>query len=87
MSSEIRILIIDDEAAIRSVLKLSLESNGYKISEASDGRSGISRVSEFHPHLVLLDLGLPDMNGLEVLKELIFLSVLAIAVCKKRDWR
>jgi two-component system KDP operon response regulator KdpE len=68
--SEIRILVIDDEQAIRSMLKVSLESVGYKIHEAVDGKSGIALISEFHPHLVLLDLGLPDMDGLMVLKEL-----------------
>lgn len=70
MSNDVRILLIDDEQAIRNVVKMSLEGNGYKISEAVDGKSGMEKVSEFHPHLVLLDLGLPDMNGLEVLKTL-----------------
>ncbi len=70
MNSEIRILLIDDEQAIRKIVRMSLESSGYKINEAIDGRTGIALVSEIHPHLVLLDLGLPDMNGYEVLKEL-----------------
>jgi two-component system KDP operon response regulator KdpE len=70
MSNDIRILIIDDEPTIRNVLKLSLEANGYSICEASSGKSGIIKCSDFHPHLVILDLGLPDLNGLEVLKEL-----------------
>lgn len=70
MREEIRILLIDDEKAIRNVVRMSLESGGYKICEATDGKSGISEATNFHPHLVLLDLGLPDMNGLEVLKEL-----------------
>jgi len=70
MSEEIRILLIDDEKAIRNVVRMSLESSGYKICEAIDGKSGVSQASEFHPHLVLLDLGLPHMNGLDVLKEL-----------------
>jgi two-component system, OmpR family, KDP operon response regulator KdpE len=48
---------------------MHLESSGYKISEAQNGRVGIQKISEFHPHLVILDLGLPDMNGLDVLKE------------------
>lgn len=70
MSEDIRVLLIDDEKTIRNVVRMSLESSGYKVSEAIDGKSGISIASEFHPHLVLLDLGLPDMNGLNVLKEL-----------------
>lgn len=70
MSQNVRILIIDDEPTIRRVLRLSLESKSYVIDEAKDGQSGAAKVASFHPHLVLLDLGLPDQNGLEVLKEL-----------------
>jgi len=70
MNEEIRVLVIDDEPAIRSVLKMSIEFVGYKICEAIDGASGIKQLSQFHPHLVILDLGLPDINGLDVLKEL-----------------
>jgi two-component system KDP operon response regulator KdpE len=70
MNSDIRILIIDDEVAIRNILKVSLESNGYKTASAQTGQAGVKQVQEFHPHLVLLDLGLPDVNGIEVLKSL-----------------
>jgi two-component system KDP operon response regulator KdpE len=67
MTEELRILIIDDEFAIRHTLRASLESSHYKISEAVSGQDGLKKASEFHPHLILLDLGLPDMNGYEVL--------------------
>lgn len=70
MSPDVRVLLIDDEPAIRSVVKMSLEASGYKVSEAQDGQSGMAMIANFHPHLVLLDLGLPDLNGFEVLKEL-----------------
>lgn len=70
MTQDIRILIVDDEPTIRKVLRLSLESNAYKIDEAYDGKTAAAKVAEFHPHLVLLDLGLPDQDGLEVLKGL-----------------
>lgn len=70
MSENIRILIVDDELAIRSVLRTSLESSGYSVVDAVDGKSALAKLNSFHPHLVILDLGLPDMNGIEVLKEL-----------------
>jgi two-component system, OmpR family, KDP operon response regulator KdpE len=67
--SSVRILIIDDEAAIRNMLRLNLKLAEYIIEEAVDGKMGIEKASEFHPNLIILDLGLPDMNGLQVLKE------------------
>ena len=70
MSEQIRILIVDDESAIRNTLKMSLAPENYQLQEALDGKSGIAMVSSYHPHLVILDLGLPDMNGFDVLKEL-----------------
>lgn len=70
MNQDVRILIIDDEESIRATLRLNLESQGYKLAEASSGEKGMKRVSEFHPHLIILDLGLPDMGGMQVLKEL-----------------
>lgn len=70
MNQDVRILLIDDEPAVRNVVKMSLETSGYKVSEASDGQSGMAMIAKFHPHLVLLDLGLPDLNGFDVLKEL-----------------
>ncbi|PWU19690.1 MAG: DNA-binding response regulator [Bdellovibrio sp.] len=68
--NEVRVLIIDDEVLIRQTLRLNLRSAGFTIAEAADGKLGIEKVGEFHPHLVILDLGLPDMNGLDVLKAL-----------------
>jgi two-component system KDP operon response regulator KdpE len=64
------VLIIDDEAQIRKLLTITLQSNGYHVSEASTGKEGVSIVSQHPPDLVLLDLGLPDENGHDVLKHL-----------------
>lgn len=71
MSSENEtILIIDDEVQIRRLLEITLSANGYKISEAATGKEGLAKAAINHPVLIILDLGLPDMDGLEVLKKL-----------------
>jgi two-component system, OmpR family, KDP operon response regulator KdpE len=64
------ILIIDDEVQIRRLLEITLSSNGYKISEAATGKEGLIAAATQHPELVILDLGLPDINGIEILKKL-----------------
>ncbi|WP_430461494.1 response regulator [Thalassolituus sp. LLYu03] len=65
-----RILIIDDEPQIRRFLTISLESQGYVISEADSGLAGLAQIRALAPDLIILDLGLPDMDGQQVLKEL-----------------
>ena len=64
------ILVIDDEAQIRKLLNITLQSFDYKVIEATTAKEGITAVSSHPPDLVLLDLGLPDQNGHEVLKHL-----------------
>ena len=64
------ILIIDDESQIRKLLTITLQSNNYDVREAATGKDGIAVVSKDAPDLVLLDLGLPDESGHEVLKHL-----------------
>ncbi len=65
---EAKILIIDDEPQIRRLLRYILEEKNFKLSEASNGKEGLMQVNNFKPDLILLDLGLPDMDGQEVLK-------------------
>ena len=64
------ILIIDDEPQIRKLLEINLESNGYKVSQANDASMGVKFAANHPPDLILLDIGLPDKNGLEFLKDL-----------------
>lgn len=64
------ILIIEDEPQIRKLLEINLETNGYKVLQAATAKEGLAMASSFLPDLILLDLGLPDKDGHEVLKEL-----------------
>lgn len=64
------ILIIDDELQIRRLLEISLTASGFKAIQASNGKEGLVVAATQHPSLVILDLGLPDNDGQEVLKEL-----------------
>jgi two-component system KDP operon response regulator KdpE len=64
------ILIIDDEVQIRRLLEITLSANGYKISEASTGREGLALAASVKPAVIILDLGLPDVDGLDLLKKL-----------------
>lgn len=64
------ILVIDDEPAIRKLLRIVLESNGYEVREADNGREGMLMAANHPPDLVLLDLGLPDRSGQDVLMDL-----------------
>jgi two-component system, OmpR family, KDP operon response regulator KdpE len=64
------ILVIDDEAQIRKLLQINLEGNGYKVVQAATGQEGLMLSASHPPDLILLDIGLPDKNGHQVLKEL-----------------
>ncbi|MDD2303812.1 MAG: response regulator [Prolixibacteraceae bacterium] len=64
------ILIIDDEVQIRRLLEITLSSSGYKIFSAATGKEGITKAVTHTPVLIILDLGLPDADGLEILKSL-----------------
>lgn len=70
MTEATRILIIDDEKAIRDILKLNLKSENYSVEEAINGLDGLEKVKSYHPHLIILDLGLPDRSGMDILREL-----------------
>ncbi len=70
MSVKNTIVIIDDEVQIRKILSIALESAGYKVIDAENAKDGIVQIATNHPQLVILDLGLPDRDGLSVLKEL-----------------
>jgi len=80
-----KILVIDDEAAIRRLLKVSLKSQGYTVVEAANGREGIEQAAMSHPELILLDLGLPDIDGQKVIKAIREWSRVPIIILTVRD--
>jgi two-component system KDP operon response regulator KdpE len=86
MSSEgARILVIDDEKQIRRMLKAALEGCGYNIAEAAFGHDGLNQAAIFHPDLIILDLGLPDMGGIEVIKRLREWTKIPIIILSVRE--
>ena len=64
------VLIIDDESQMRRLLRASLERNNYNVAEAGTGADGLKQAIHLQPNVILLDLGLPDIEGIEVLKRL-----------------
>jgi two-component system KDP operon response regulator KdpE len=65
-----RVLVVDDEPQMLRALRITLKARGYEVETAEDGRTAIARASENPPELVILDLGLPDMDGVEVIAAL-----------------
>jgi two-component system KDP operon response regulator KdpE len=85
MANTSRILIIDDEVQIRRLLQLTLESNGYKVSLAESGKEGLVQAAMDRPDLIILDLGLPDTDGINVLKTLREWTAIPIIILSVRD--
>ena len=79
------VLIIEDEIQIRRLLRVCLERNGYTVTEASTGEQGIDEAIRCQPDVVLLDLGLPDIDGLAVLKRLREWSQMPVLVVSVRS--
>ncbi len=70
MNEKETILVIDDELQIRRLLEITLSASGYKVLQSSTGKEGLVEAATLHPSLVILDLGLPDAEGVEILKKL-----------------
>ena len=68
MSAAIPVLVVDDEPSLRRLLRTSLSAQGYRVLEAGTGQGAIDSLAQDGPEVVLLDLGLPDMDGLEVIR-------------------
>jgi two-component system KDP operon response regulator KdpE len=80
-----RILVIDDEPQMRRLLRVALEAHDYEVSEAATGREGLAEAATRPPDVVLLDLGLPEMPGLEVLRRLREWSGVPVLILSVQD--
>ncbi len=65
-----RVLVVDDDPNVQEILREFLSAKGYEVISAGDGAEGLRRVKEERPHLILLDIQMPKMDGLEVLRQL-----------------
>ena len=80
-----KILVIDDEPQIQKFLRISLSSQHYDVISADNGRNGIQQALESHPDLIILDLGLPDMDGKHVLQSIIGETRIPVMVLSVRS--
>ena len=85
MTSAMKILIVDDEPAIRRFLKASLETEGFQIVAVENAAQALGAVGQVKPDLMILDLGLPDLDGLEVIRQVRSNSPLPIVVLSVRS--
>jgi two-component system, OmpR family, KDP operon response regulator KdpE len=69
-AASLRVLLVDDEPAIRRFLRLSFDAEGYQVEEAGDGKAALDMLQTKAPDLLILDLGLPDLDGFEVIRQL-----------------
>lgn len=79
------ILIIDDEVQIRRLLRLTLEAAGWKVRECEEGSAGLVEAAHLKPEAIVLDLGLPGMEGLEVLRRLRSWTTVPVLILSVRD--
>ena len=80
MNDKPRILVVDDEPQLTRVLRTGLKSHGYDVRTAADGLSGLETFNDWHPDLVITDLAMPNMNGLELSRKLRAVSAVPIIV-------
>ena len=85
MAQRVRVLIVDDEKTIRRFLKATLVSHGYDVFEAADGMQALDYAVSTHPDVIVLDLGLPDIDGFEVTRRVRERSSLPIIILSVRE--
>jgi len=81
----VKVLVVDDEPQIRRALRTSLEAHGYEVATVGTGEEGVVASADQQPDLVLLDLGLPDMDGTEVIRRVRGFSDVPVIILSVRD--
>lgn len=81
----LRVLVVDDEQAIRRYLRATLNAHGFTVSEAVDGQQALAAAATNRPELVILDLGLPDIDGIEVTRRIREWTSIPIIVLSVRE--
>ena len=80
-----RVLVVDDETSIRRYLRAALSAQGFAVYEAANGQEAVNAVVSHHPDIIILDLGLPDFNGIEVTRRLREWSQTPIIILSVRE--
>ena len=85
MSEAPPVLVVDDELPIRRFLRISLETNNYRVYEAETGRAGLATAAQVRPDVIILDMNLPDMEGVEVVRRLREWTTTPVIILSVRD--
>ena len=80
-----RVLVVDDDAALGRALAINMKARGYDVELATTGTAALDRVARFHPDVVVLDLGLPDLDGIEVLHGIRGWNIVPVVVLSARS--
>lgn len=85
MANKLNVLVVEDDASIRNLITTTLKAHEYKYLSAYNGNSALLEASTHNPDVILLDLGLPDMDGIEVIQKVRSFSLVPIIVISARS--
>ena len=83
--NKLLILVVEDDTSVRNLITTTLKAHGYRYQTAANGQTAILEASSYNPDIVLLDLGLPDMDGVEIIRKIRSWSNMPIIVISARS--